>query len=361
MTVWSTKIYFTQTGAFEIEVPVSDARWETRLTGRGSGSHTIPLFGSGISQADAWEYTRGNRYTITQQWGDYVAFAGVIQDGDYDDRKRTLTVNSMELRGAYFNNRMLYGVPAYNAAGGTATILSVSGTHAVVTADVIDYATSLNSEWNFPLDLPSGGSGSFSASWLYNERLKVEDHLKQIEDDGCEIFLRPYIDGTDLRWAVEVGTSVITYGSETTMDIRGDDSPVLNLKVRRDFIKQMTGVLAFGKGGTSAIARHAPTGGTGASEMGVRDTWVTFSDIDDETRLQAAADHTYNALSVPTVVWSFALHVFPDGPEVAAPGSLLGLVSSGNEFIPDGTHHQRVVALSGGLGTTVVPEVQDAG
>jgi len=283
----------------------------------------------------------------------------VIQEGEYDDRRRTLTVSSVELRGAYFNDRMLYGVPAYNAAGGAATILSVSGTHGAVTSDVLDAATNLNSEWNFPIDLPSGGSGSFSATWLYNERLKVEDHLRQIEDDGCEIYLRPYIDGTDLRWDVEVG-SPVTYGTETTMDVRGDDSPVLNLKVRRDFIRQMTGVLAFGKGGTSAIARHAPTGGTGASEMGVRDTWITFPDIDDTTRLQAAADHAYGALSVPTVVWSFGLHVFPDGPEVAAAGSLLGLVSSGNEFIPDGTHHLRVIALSGGLGATVTPEVQDA-
>ncbi|MGW9587503.1 hypothetical protein [Microbacterium sp. NPDC055455] len=359
--MWSWNIYHTQTGVHELALPEAAAgSFDTRVTGKGSGDHSFVLYGAGISQADVREFTKGNKYTITQEWDGVVCFAGVIQGRRYVKRSRVLQVRSAELRGAYLNDRMLFGVPEYevNPSGTVLTVLGKS--HAGAARAVLDAATNQNAEWAFPLDLPSDGSGGFSASWTYDDRLKVEDHLQQIEDDGAEVFLRPYKSSGNLRWQAHVGAPALTIGTATTLDVDASDSPILDLEVDDDYVKQMTGVLAFGEGGRTAISKFAPTVGTGATDMGVRDTWVSFPDITSESRLQAAATATYNALKVPTSAWDFGLHVYPDGPAYALPGRLLTLSSLGDEFIPDGDHALRVVGLRGGVGFTVTPEVQVA-
>jgi hypothetical protein len=354
---WSFNIYNTQTGTHELTLPEpSGADWNARLSGKGIGRHAFPLYGAGVSRDDIRELTRGNTYTITQEWGDHVAYAGVIQRPWYRKKTRTLEVASIELRGAYFNDRMLYGVPFYHPTNSVLTLTSKSYSGAV--RAVIDTAIS-DLGWELPIDLPADGSGSFSADWKFNDRLKVEDHLQQIEDDGCEVYLRPYKDGTALRWETIVEAPGVQLGTATELDLAGDDSPVLDLEVYTDYVRQMTGVLAFGKGGSSAPTAYAPFMGVPLG-LSVRDTWVTFSDIEDTTRLQQAADTLYNVLHFPTEVMSFGLHIFPDGPEFTAPGRLLELTSTDDEYILDGPYTKRVVGLRGGLGSTVTPEVQDA-
>jgi hypothetical protein len=356
---WVNKVYYTHDGTYAGTLPCSDGTWQTRLSGQGSGDHTVQAFGSGLSQAEVEELTLGNRYTITQEWAatDHVAYAGVIQRDVWDDKTRTVRLSSTELRGAYLNDRMMFGVDSY---GGTSSVLTLaSKSHAGAVRAVFDPVFAIA---YLPIDRPADGSGGFSADWKFDERLKIEDHLKQIEDDGCEVFLRPYKTGGDLRWETLVGVPEVEIGSETTFAIRGDSSPVLDLKVTRDVVRQMTGVLAFGEGGKSAISAYTEGGGIGGpAEISVRDTWVNFPDITDAGRLQAASDHTFAALQFPTATWSFGLNIYPDGPEYAAPGSLLGAtVASGHERLSAGTNHLRVVALSGSMGTTVKPEVQNA-
>ena len=360
---WTIGIFQTNTGepqeftntittATQSVIEVSAASWETRLTGQGRGRHTIPLFNQGISRTTIRELAKGNKYTIVQMWGDHVAYAGVIQRTRYDRSTRSLTVDSMELRGAYFNARMSTGVEAYDPGETVLTVTSKS--HSGAARIVVDAAMP-NPEWELPIDLPADGSGAFSASWQFEERLKIEDHLAQIEADGCEIDFLPYLDGSGLlRWETRVATK-ITEGTATAVEAVGSDSPVLDLEVSADHAREMTGVLAFGKGGISANVVTV-----GGLDISVRDVWLNWPDISDLTRLQAAADAAFLELSEPTSQWSFGLHVFPDGPAFTAPGRLLTLSISGDEFIPDGDHAMRVVALRGDLSNKVIPEVRDA-
>jgi hypothetical protein len=354
---WSFNIYNTQSGAHALTLPEPSAgEWNTRLSGKGRGRHAFPLYGAGVSRADIREFTTGNKYTITQEWGTHVVYAGVIQRPTYTKKTRTLEVASGELRGAYLNDRMLFGVDAYLPND---PILTVSGrSHSGAARAVLGLATSTPG-FALPIDLPADGSGGFSADWLHSERLKVEDHLQQVEDDGCEIYLRPYKSGSALRFETVVGSPGVQIGSATSIDLAGDDSPVLDLQVYTDYVKQMTGVLAFGTGGASAPTAYAPLSGYPGG-IGIRDTWMTFSDISDVTRLQDAANNTYAFLHVPTEVMSFGLHVYPGGPAFAAPGRLLEVTSTGDEYILDGPYTKRVVGLRGDLGLTVTPEVQDA-
>lgn len=350
---WTAGIFATRSGSPELPVSMSSAAWESRLKGTGRGQHTIPLAGAGIPQSMIRELSKGNKYTFCQMWGTHVSFAGVIQRRDWDDDARLLTIDSTELRAAYMNSRQLYGVPFYDP---TAVLLQlVDNSHSAAARTVINTALP-NSDWELPIDLPADGAGSFNATWFFNERLKWEDHLAQIEDDGCEIDFRPYLDGSGyLRWETRVADK-ITSGDPVDLAARAPGSRVTKLRVVDDYTKQATGLLAFGKGGASAPTRWAANG---ADPISVRDTWVSFPDL-DEDRLQGAVDALSITLGAATEQWSYRLNFWPDSPAIAAPGQLHNLWLYGNEFIPDGKHEKRVVGVRGDLGVNVSTEVQDA-
>lgn len=357
--MWDIRIFNTTTGSPEMSVPVSDCSWARRLTGRGQGQHTIPLFGSGIPQSLARELSWGNKYTIAQMWGDHVAYAGVIQRRTYKKDSQSLVIDSSELRAAYMNARMLYPIQGYDPLGYVLVIEDKN--HSGAARAVVDMATNISAFWHLPIDLPADGSGSFTVFWEKNRRLKWEDHLSQIEQDGCEIDFHPYLDGDGyLRWETRVDTK-ISDGPVTDLHLNAPNSPVVGLEVVDDYSRVVTGQLAFGEGGKGAATRYTPFGFVppDIEPISIRDTVVNFPDI-DEDRLQAASDAHYDTIRLPTNQWSFGLDIHPDGPAYAAPGSTLNLWVYGDPFIPDGESSKRVVALRGDMGFTVTPEVQSA-
>lgn len=361
---WVNRIYETTTGALVATVPCGSSNWNTRVTGQGAGSFEIRVYGSGISRADLDEWTTPNKYIITQEWAptDHVVFAGVIQQDDWDDAAETCTVSAVELRGAYFNNRMLWELPSYNAAGGDSVVLSVTGRSraAAVRAVLITAQFGGAPIAQFPLDLPADASGSFSVSWKRNERLFVEDCLTQIEEDGCEVFLRPYRSSGDLRFEVMVD-SLIVYGTPTVVPVRGSGSPVRGLRVKRDGIEQMTGVGVFGEGGKAALMQYGPDPIPSSFLIPLRDVWVDRPDVSEAPRLTTIANRQYSVLQYPSAAWRFDLHVYPGGPEFTGVGRELTMtVPSGHPRLPAGDHPMRVTALRGDMGFFVTPEVEDA-
>jgi hypothetical protein len=352
---WTIEIFRTQTGSPQQIVEASMGAFEARITGRGQGTHAIPLPNSGLTSGTIRELSKGNEYTIVQRWGDHIAYAGVIRRAQYLRSTRTLLIASAELRAAYMDDRMLYGVFSYDPAG---TVLAVSnksrsGAARAVIAKAMDSA----SFWELPIDLPADGVGTFSASWKHAERLTWEDHLSQIEADGCEIYFRPYKDGSGfLRWQTEVATR-ITIGSATTLSVSDEDTKLEDVTLTKDYAREMTGILGFGKGGTSAEA-YGYSPGDGAASISVRDVWLNFPDL--EGGRLAAAVEALDELADPVEQWSFGLHVYPAGPAFAAIGKRLDLAISGDPFITDGTHPMRVIALRGDMSTKVTAEVQRA-
>jgi hypothetical protein len=356
--MWNWRLFTLQTGepVTDITLPEpSQATWDTRLTGRGPGRHIFQLYGSGLSRETVLARTRGNKYVLAQMWGEsLVCYAGVIQRRHYRRRSgsRSLEISSLELRGAYLNDRMLHGVDNYVAGGTILTVTnkSLSGAvRAVLTSEIFGSGGVL------PIDLPADGSGTFSATWAHNERLKAEDYLAQIEKAGCEIFFRPYINGSgNLRFETIVQDKV-QFGDTTSLDADAPNSPVLDLDIIEDYVREMTGLLGFGKGGVSAPTAYA--GDISTAGISIRDTWRNYPDISG-SRLQAAVNSDFNVTKEPTEQWDFGLRILPDGPGFALPGRKLSLSIEDDEFAADGPHAMRVIALSGDLGYTVKPEVQ---
>ena len=351
------RLFETLTGDPVEDVTIPEpylGEWDTRLSGRGNGKHGFPLYGSGISRSLIRDISRGNKYTLAHLWGsDLVVYAGVIMRRRYIRRTHALELTTQELRAAYLNDRMLYGVPMYVPGGTVLTVTNRSHSGAVRAALTAVFANGPG--WGLPIDLPADGSGSFSATWAHGERLKLEDHIAQIEQDGCEVFFRPYINGSDqLRYETVVQTKV-QFGTTTTLDADGPDSPVLDLVTEDDYAREMTGLLGFGKGGLSAPTAWA--GDISTAGISVRDTWRTYPDLEGG-RLQNAVNTDFDVTKEPTEQWSFGVRIHPDGPATVLPGRKLSLEISDDPFILDGPHALRVIGLRGNLGYTVIPEVQ---
>jgi len=339
-------------------LPCSAANWTRRLSGTGTGSHSFPLYGLGVPKSLIREIAEGNKYTVAHKWGDHVAYAGVISNRNFNESSSVLTVASKEFRSALLGARMTFGVDSYNAAGGVLTVTDKSRSGAV--RIVLTAAMAPSAEWALPVDLPSDSAGGFDASWRHEETLTIEDLIRQVEDDGVEVDFRPYIhtDGT-LRYETRVDLK-ISAGGTTDIAARAPGSIVTGLEYTDDYANAVTGVIGFGNGtGQDRLSAYAPTGGSGAVYSPVRDIKIEFPDIYDQNRLQRAVTAAYEAQKDPVSQWSFGLHVYGTGPQIADPGRTLNMFIYGSAFAEDGRHPKRVIALSGGLGYEVTPEVQD--
>ena len=294
-------------------------------------------------------------------WGSTVVYAGVVEDSSWDETSQQLTVQSKEFRASLVPARMLFGVVDYQA---DAVALSLTGrSYSSAVRRLITAAMAPSSEWVLPVDVASlsDSAGGFSAVWRKEEKLTWEDCLAQIEADGCEVFFRPYLSAGLLRWEPLVAATVLT-GGPVDLAARAPGSRVVDLTVKWSTARLATGVLGFGKGqGQDAPSAYAPTGGSGASSQPVRDVVVTFPDVSDPGRLQAATTAEYESRRLPVEQWAYGLHVWPDGPAIALPGMVHRLWVYGSGRLADGAHDMRVIALSGDMGFKVTPEVQSAG
>lgn len=361
--MWWVAVFETRTGEPILDVTslVESGPWSTRRNGQGSATHTLQFAGSGFPQPLVAGLCRGNKRTIVQGWGSSVAYAGVIEDTDWDEAAQKLTVQSKEFRAALAPTRMLFGVVDYQPSE---VALTVSGrSYSSALRRLIQKVTTVSSEWALPVDvsvLPDT-AGGFSAVWRKEEQLTFEDCMKQLEDDGCEIFFRPYLTSAGmLRWEPTAQVKV-TFGDPLDLAVRAPGSLVLKPSVKFSTARLVTGVLGFGKGyGQDRPFAHAPSTGSGATDQPIRDVVVNFPDISDQNRLQAAVDAEYQARKTAVEQWSYGVHIWRSGPASHLPGRMHRLWTYGSARLADGSRDRRVIALSGDMGFTVTPEVQGA-
>lgn len=361
--MWEVWLHNTRSGSPELALPiVSDARWTRRLGSLGTGSHTLELAQAQLPKSLIREVARGNKYTLVQRWDSEVAYAGVITNRRFVDASSRLTLSHAELRASILGARLPHGVNEYNPAAGQRTITARS--HAGALRAVLTWATKSGTVpgWELPIDLPADGPGGFTVTWREEEGLTTNDLIDQIEKDGAETDLRPYIDSNGyLRYQARAA-ALISTGEAFPLAARAPGAIVLDLETVEDYAAQMTGVLGFGNGtGQDRLWKYAPTSGDGIGDLPVRDVRVSFPDIYDATRLQAAVNAEFALRRPPIDQWSFSLFIGGKGPSFTVPGRVLDMHVYGSDFINDGVHQKRVIALSGDMGLVVKPEVQANG
>ena len=353
-----TCVFDTVTGAPRLDVTnlTAGASWSSKIDGSGEGSFTARLRGQGVDRALARALFRANARMVAHiDDDDTVLAAGVMLTPKYDRGSGSVSVRWVDIRDLVAR-RMGFNVAVWDSTGTlTVTNRSLSG----AARAILYRAMRVDDQplWYLPIDLPADGSGSFTRTWPYYGFASMDDCLKELEDEGAEIYLDPYLSAGQLRFQTRVGTPISLASFDLPVTVPG--SVVNGLQVTEDGSTQLTGVIYAGNG-TDADQVTAWSGhGTRPITIPIRDEYRSAKDVKTVAQLQRIADADLDAHFDPIVQWSFGVRLGEGVPSSAVkPGRTLRMSVQGDEWIEDGTVTQRVIGVSGDLTRNVTLEVQ---
>lgn len=331
------------------------AQWSMNLAGTGTCSFVFVVNDAetGMSGVEIGSVFAPNSTLLALRVGLAVVGAWKIEDWDYDDDKGTVTVAGVELVRNESKWRMTYGLSQYDQGTLVVTNRSYQGAVRAIVSRLINRSP----EWNYPIDLPADGSGSFSQTWEYWKKYTMEDLFVQIEQQGVEIYFRPYLTGgRQLRFQTIVATRVMV--GTSYFHLQSADRPLSGIRYKVDGSGQLTGAQGLGEGtGQDQEVRYTPN--EPPYPIPIRDAKQTFPDLTG-ARLQAATDAWLEVDELPIVQWTVGSFVVSDDYPVEHALVARGwtLESKGHTVFPDGTHQLRVIASSGSWSNQITTEVQ---
>lgn len=327
--------------------------WMTNLGGTGQCAwvfNAAPgLDGLNASRLAAWFLP--NARILALRWGSTVVGAWKVEDWDYDNDRSVVTVSGAELRGET-KWRMTYSLAAHE----TGTLAVTNRSHQGAVRAILARFMQWTPEWYYPIDLPADGAGSFSATWEYWRKFTIADLLSQIEDEGSEVFLRPYLTaGRQLRFQVHVAPRVQV--GMSFFHLQAETTPLGSVHYQLSGANQITGGQGLGNGtGQDQQVRYA---GYPPYSIPIRDVKRQFSDLVGD-RLKASVDAWYAVDRYPASQWTVETFTASDEfpPAHAVTGRGWQLESKGHPVFPDGPHTLRVIAASGSWSNQIKTEVQ---
>lgn len=331
----------------------SGAQWSMNLSGTGTCSFTFVAndADTGMTLSEIQEAFTPNAKMLSLRWGTIVVGAWKVEEWVYDDDAGTVVVTGVELRNEAAW-RMTYGVSVYESGTLTVTNKSHQGAVRAILARFMQWSP----EWNYPIDLPADGAGTFSATWEFWKKLTIADLLTQIEDEGFEILLRPYLTaGRQLRFQTLVAPKISVGTSH--FHLQAEDTPLSGVRYKVSGVDQVTGGQGIGSG-TGQDQPVAWAGG-GPYLIPIRDAKREFPDLEG-VRLQASTNAWFADVRYPRVQWTVASFTVSDDypPSHAVAGRGWQLESSGHPVFPNGVHPVRVISVSGSFGSVITTEVQ---
>lgn len=329
------------------------AQWSVNLSGTGACTFVFVVNDAedGMTGEEIDATFAPNSTMLALYWGNTSLGAWKIEEYDYDDDKGTVTVTGVDLRNEAAW-RLTYGVNNYTA--GTLTVVNRNRQGAV--RAILSRFMQWSPEWAYPIDLPADGAGTFSQTWEFWKKLTIADLLKQVEDDGVEIFFRPYrTAGRQLRFETIVAEKV-SIGT-SWFHLQAEDRPLSGIHYKKSGANQLTGLQGIGNG--TGQDQEVAWAGEGPYTIPIRDAKREFPDLIG-TRLQSATNAEFAAMRNPIVQWTVSSFTASD--EYPAHHAIVGrgwqLESKGHPVFPNGTHVLRVIAASGSFSNVISVEVQ---
>ena len=342
------------TGNERTQVRPADAgaQWSTNLAGTGTCSFVFVVndADTGMNLSDITAKFTPNSTLFSLREGAAVIGAWKVEDWDYDEDGGTVTVTGAELRGEAAW-RMTYGVNSFTLG----TLAVTNRSYPAAVRAILSRFMQWSPEWAYPIDLPADGAGTFSAVWEFWKKFTIEDLLKQIENEGYEVFLRPYLSGSQLRFEAMVSTRVSSGLSH--FHLQAEDSPLAGVHYKVSGATQITG--GQGVGGGTGQDQPVAWAGSGPYLIPIRDAKHEFPDLEGD-RLQAATDAWFASARNPAAQWTVGKFTASDEyPALhATTGRGWKLESKGHPVFPDAIHDVRVIATSGSFSSVITTEVQ---
>ena len=352
--VQETWLFDMRTGNRIRRVWPSAHPWQTDLKGEGSSTATFKTDDAERPLTNVPATFRPNARGLAVLWGDAVLYAGKIESWVYDRDAQTLAVSTVEIR-QEMSWRLTYGVNQYE--NGTLSIANRSASGAV--RAILARAMQWSAEWALPIDLPPDGPGTITSTWEFWRKLRISDLLTQIEEEGYEVYFRPYLAGNQIRYQTVVASKIAL--ARTRFMLQAAELPIDRILYMVDGSSEVTGVQGLGDG-MEQDQQVAWAGSTTGQDIIIRDTKKAYPDLVG-ARLQEATNAGLIEDQVPLVQWSVGRYLVSEGwsPVHALPGRAWSIYSKGDPIIPDGTHELRVIAVQGdALSNVIEAEVQDA-
>lgn len=357
--MFRTMIFETVTGAPQLEVKSAGADWSSKLDGSGTVEITIKIRESNIPRGTARDLLQDNArmIAIVDEY-DTVIAAGVILRTRYHRPTGRLIVQCVDIR-EVFRQRLPYGVLVWNSAG-SLTVTDRTYAGVVRAALYRGMGSGENPAWELPINLPPDeGPGSFTKTWHYYDFTIIDDILRELEDEGVEIFFDPYLSSGNLRFRTRVGKP---YAGDSIIELPvvAPESRVGDLEVTIDGAKRLTGVIYAGTG--SEADTKVAGAGHGPYNIPIRDAFRSAKDVKSTAQLQRIADADLAEHFDYIVQRSYTVRL--GDPVFAAqlkPGNFIRMDIQGDEWLADLRTTQRILSVSGGLDETVRVESQSYG
>lgn len=356
--MWSFVICDSLTGARQLAVSPSGGSWRTGVNANvGTGEHSFQLRDRGGLSPAVWRgLVRPWARTLVVCWDGDPVYAGLISGHEYDRDTGVLNVSHQEFR-AVLSRRLVSSGVSYSAA--SAFEVTAKSLRGMARAIVARYTIRNPGDgFTFPVVLPSDEAGGESRRWPFYEFATAEDMLAEIQDTdgGPDVYFRPrWSSSGSLEWVIEVGSPALS-GPTVEWVLGAQESPAIGVRQVTDARATLTGVVGIGKG----TEQDMVLGFAGA--LGSFPVWLdatrSFKSVDVAAQLDALALGELRAVEQPTR----QLRVSSAPARFAFPGARVGatvrLLVSGDHFIEDGTHVQRVIGLAGDMGSTIRLETQ---
>jgi hypothetical protein len=349
-----TWLFNLRTGDLIRRVFPSEHGWSTDLLGNGTSDAVWKTDDEERPVTNVAATFRPNARGLAVIAGGTVLYAGKIETYSHALDAQTLTVSTVEIR-IETMWRLTYGVNQYENGTLTITNRSASGAVRAILARMMQWSA----EWALPIDLPADGSGTISQTWEFWRKLRISDLLQQIEEEGFEVYFRPYLAGDQVRFQAVVASKIIL--GRTKFILQAPEIPIDHITYTVDGSSEVTGVQGLGDG-MEQDQKVAWAGSTAGQDIIVRDTKKEYPDLVGD-RLAAATEAGLREDQDPLAQWSIGqFHVSEEwSPEHALPARGWSIYSQGEPVIPDGTHELRVISAKGKTTSRIIEvEVQRA-
>lgn len=341
--MWVYWICDTQTGQKDLQVEPISGRWQRKLVGFGSGSHTFQVVGSDYPR-ETWRDLLKDDWsrTLVVSWQDpdrpeidYPLYAGIITATDPAD-DGTVTVEHSEFR-------MFLDVRLPFTTFSNEPIRIYGRSQRGIIAQVMVLALNGPSRRALPVMFPFFDEAGGHDLTIHQYEFKtVEEIVQDAQDavDGVDLEFRQQWDyESKLQWELRAGTPTLS-GPLLEFTVTSAEPGQLSYSTSQDGSKVATAVWTVGKGSGEDM-RHgvATLGGTSPAKERVR----TYKDQSDQGVLNSLALDEANVYVLPTEQPSLTVPASTAIAQGFELGSPVRLLFDGHWWEFDGAKNMRLV------------------